>query len=58
MLAELGRVVRPGGALVLEFANKRNLKAIARQLLGRQTLVAVRARRRGVQATSTSTTPR
>jgi SAM-dependent methyltransferase len=37
VLAELGRVVRPGGALVLEFANKRNLKAIARRLLGRQT---------------------
>jgi ubiquinone/menaquinone biosynthesis C-methylase UbiE len=37
VLAELGRVVRPGGALVLEFANKRNLKAIARHLLGRQS---------------------
>ncbi len=37
VLAELGRVVRPGGALVLEFANKRNLKAIARRLLGRQS---------------------
>lgn len=37
VLAELGRVVRPGGTLVLEFANKRNLKAIARRLLGRQS---------------------
>jgi ubiquinone/menaquinone biosynthesis C-methylase UbiE len=37
ILAELGRVLRPGGILVLEYANKRNLKAIARRLLGRQT---------------------
>jgi ubiquinone/menaquinone biosynthesis C-methylase UbiE len=37
VLAELARVVRPGGSLVLEFANKRNLKAIARRLLGRQS---------------------
>jgi ubiquinone/menaquinone biosynthesis C-methylase UbiE len=36
-LVELGRVVRPGGVLVLEFANKRNLKSIARYALGRQT---------------------
>jgi ubiquinone/menaquinone biosynthesis C-methylase UbiE len=36
VLAELGRVVRPGGILVLEFANKRNLKSIARRILGRQ----------------------
>jgi SAM-dependent methyltransferase len=36
VLRELGRVVRPGGALILEYANKRNLKAIARHLLGRQ----------------------
>lgn len=36
VLAELGRVVRPGGSLVVEFANKRNLKAIARRILGRQ----------------------
>lgn len=35
-LAEIGRVVRPGGVLVLEFANKRNLKSIARYALGRQ----------------------
>jgi ubiquinone/menaquinone biosynthesis C-methylase UbiE len=37
VLAELGRVTRPGGVLVLEYANKRNLKAIARRLLGRQS---------------------
>jgi len=36
LLAELGRVVRPGGTLVLEFANKRNLKSIARRILRRQ----------------------
>ena len=36
-IAELGRVVRPGGVLVLEYANKRNLKSIARWVLGRQT---------------------
>jgi ubiquinone/menaquinone biosynthesis C-methylase UbiE len=35
-LAEIGRVVRPGGVLVLEFANKRNLKSIVRYALGRQ----------------------
>jgi ubiquinone/menaquinone biosynthesis C-methylase UbiE len=35
-LIEIGRVVRPGGVLVLEFANKRNLKSIARRMLGRQ----------------------
>ena len=35
-IAELGRVVRPGGVLVLEYANKRNLKSIARRVLGRQ----------------------
>ncbi len=37
ILSEIGRVVRPGGVLVLEFANKRNLKAIARRVLRRQT---------------------
>ena len=37
ILAELGRVIRPGGSLVLEYANKRNLKSIARRLLGRQS---------------------
>ncbi len=36
VLDELGRVVRPGGWLVLEYANKRNLKSIARRLAGRQ----------------------
>jgi ubiquinone/menaquinone biosynthesis C-methylase UbiE len=36
LLAELGRVIRPGGVLVLEYANKRNLKSIARRLAGRQ----------------------
>jgi SAM-dependent methyltransferase len=36
VLRELGRVMSPGGALVLEYANRRNLKAIARHLLGRQ----------------------
>jgi SAM-dependent methyltransferase len=33
LIAELRRVVKPGGVLVLEFANKRNLKSIARRLL-------------------------
>jgi SAM-dependent methyltransferase len=37
VLLELGRVVRPGGVLVLEYANKRNLKSIARRMLGRQS---------------------
>jgi ubiquinone/menaquinone biosynthesis C-methylase UbiE len=36
VIAELARVVGPGGALVLEYANRRNLKAMARSLLGRQ----------------------
>jgi ubiquinone/menaquinone biosynthesis C-methylase UbiE len=36
LLAEMGRVVRPGGVAVIEFANKRNLKSIARRILGRQ----------------------
>jgi len=36
LLAELARVLSPGGAYVLEFANKRHLKAIARYALGRQ----------------------
>ena len=30
VFAEFGRVLRPGGVLLLEFANKRNLKAIVR----------------------------
>ena len=33
---ELARIARPGGDYVLEYANKRNLKAILRYLLGRQ----------------------
>jgi SAM-dependent methyltransferase len=37
LIAELGRIVRPGGVLVLEYANKRNLKSIARRLLRRQS---------------------
>jgi SAM-dependent methyltransferase len=37
VVSELGRIVRPGGVLVLEYANKRNLKAIARRLLGGQS---------------------
>jgi ubiquinone/menaquinone biosynthesis C-methylase UbiE len=36
VLREVSEVLAPGGAFVLEFANKRNLKAIARRLLGRQ----------------------
>ena len=35
-LAEVARVLCGGGSAVLEFANKRNLKAIARHALGRQ----------------------
>lgn len=37
LIAELGRVVRPGGSVVLEYANKRNLKAIARRVLRQQS---------------------
>ncbi len=33
VLDEVARVLRPGGCLVLEFANKRNLKAIARRVI-------------------------
>jgi SAM-dependent methyltransferase len=33
---EIQRVLKPGGAYVLEYANKRHLKAILRYLLGRQ----------------------
>lgn len=36
LLSELARIARPEGRYVLEFANKRNLKAILRYLLGRQ----------------------
>jgi SAM-dependent methyltransferase len=35
-LAQVRTVLAPGGAFILEFANKRNLKAIARWLLRRQ----------------------
>jgi len=35
-IRELARVLRPGGVLVVEFANKRNLKAILARLLRRQ----------------------
>jgi SAM-dependent methyltransferase len=36
VLREISEVLGPEGAFVLEFANKQNLKAIARHLLGRQ----------------------
>lgn len=36
VLREIARVLRPGGVLVLEVANKRNAKAVARWLLRRQ----------------------
>jgi ubiquinone/menaquinone biosynthesis C-methylase UbiE len=36
VFAEFARVLRPGGVLVLEFANKRNLKSILKHALGRQ----------------------
>lgn len=36
LLRQLVRIARPGGRYVLEFANKRNLKAILRYLAGRQ----------------------
>jgi ubiquinone/menaquinone biosynthesis C-methylase UbiE len=35
-LGQVNNVVRPGGIFILEFANKLNLKAIVRYLLGRQ----------------------
>lgn len=35
-LRQIDRMLRPGGSSVLEFANKRNLKAITRHALGRQ----------------------
>jgi ubiquinone/menaquinone biosynthesis C-methylase UbiE len=37
VIREIGRVLRPGGLLILEVANKRNAKAIARWLLRRQS---------------------
>jgi ubiquinone/menaquinone biosynthesis C-methylase UbiE len=36
-LREIGRVMAPGGVFVLEFANKRNLKSVARYALRRQS---------------------
>ncbi|HYM82810.1 MAG TPA: methyltransferase domain-containing protein, partial [Candidatus Dormibacteraeota bacterium] len=36
VVREIGRVLRPGGVAVLEVANKRNAKALARWLLRRQ----------------------
>ncbi|MBP7600894.1 MAG: class I SAM-dependent methyltransferase [Thermoflexales bacterium] len=36
-LAQIRAAMAPGGVFVLEYANKRNLKAIARYALGRQT---------------------
>lgn len=36
-LAHLSRILRPRGVLILEFANKRHLKAIVRYLLRRQS---------------------
>jgi ubiquinone/menaquinone biosynthesis C-methylase UbiE len=37
VLLELGRVVRPDGVIILEYANKRNLKSIARRIAGLQS---------------------
>jgi SAM-dependent methyltransferase len=36
LFQELARIARPGGRYILEFANKQNLKAILRYLMGRQ----------------------
>lgn len=36
-LAQVRRVLQPGGTFILEYANKRNLKSILRYLLGRQS---------------------
>lgn len=36
LFAQLARIARPGGHYILEFANKRNLKAMVRYGLGRQ----------------------
>lgn len=36
-LNQVRRVMRPGGTFILEFANKQNVKAIARYMLRRQT---------------------
>lgn len=35
-LERIAGMLRPGGSAILEFANKRNLKAVGRHLLGRQ----------------------
>lgn len=37
LFGELARIARPGGRYILEFANKRNIKAVLRYWLGRQT---------------------
>jgi ubiquinone/menaquinone biosynthesis C-methylase UbiE len=37
LFIQLARIARPNGCYILEFANKQNLKAIARYLLRRQT---------------------
>lgn len=37
LFSELARISQPNGTYVLEFANKRNLKAIGRYMLGKQT---------------------
>ena len=37
LMRQLVRIVRPQGSYILEFANKRNLKAMLRYLLGRQS---------------------
>jgi ubiquinone/menaquinone biosynthesis C-methylase UbiE len=36
-LAQIRKAITPGGVFVLEFANKRNLKAMARHLAGKQS---------------------
>jgi len=36
-LSQVARVMEPGGIFILEFANKRNLKAILRYLINRQS---------------------
>jgi ubiquinone/menaquinone biosynthesis C-methylase UbiE len=36
-LSQVRQVLQPGGIFILEFANKRNFKAIARYLMGRQS---------------------
>ncbi len=42
VLREVSEVLAPGGAFVLEFANKLNLKAIAPPFTGTPELVALR----------------